>query len=84
MNIWQKVCIALGAVVIAFMLINPVVATKDVPDPSYNPNLQIFKGSPTMQVQYADYNATASRAVGAAVVTGALALLLGAAKQGNQ
>lgn len=82
MNIYQKVCIALGALVIAFLFLNPITATKELADPSYNPEHHgIFYGNnPTMTVKYADYGATTSRAVGVAVATGALVVLLGSIK----
>jgi hypothetical protein len=82
MNIWQKICLAVGAIVIAIILINPITNTKEVVNPAYNPKeVGLFYGEPpTRTIAYKDYTATALSSVGVAFIIGAIVVVLGFAK----
>lgn len=77
MNIWQKLCIVAGAVVVALMfLVFPATTAREVPYRGYIWNPHGSDKNTTVE-SCIDYPATIIRATGAAIGTGALIVVLG-------
>jgi len=75
MNVWQKLCIAAGALVIALMFLAfPVKATKEVPVTGFGRTANPLS---TIIETYSDYTATALRAIGILAGTATFVILLG-------
>lgn len=77
MNTSQKVCIAIGTAIIALiLLVFPATKEAEVPARGFS---GVHGG--TKIVDVTDYPATAMRALGVAIATGALAMFLGVKKR---
>jgi hypothetical protein len=78
LNIWQKICIATGAMVIASMfLVFPVQGTKIVDNKGFG----LVSGPSKIEQKFNNYEATSYRAIGVLAATGALTILLGLIKK---
>lgn len=80
MNIWQRMCIAAGAVIIALMFLAfPVQSTRTIPNPAYNKNMPSggLLNRPFNHEEYIDYKGTSFKALGVVAGTSAAVLLLG-------
>ncbi len=79
MNIWQKLCVAIGLGVIALMfLVFPVQTTKEVPLIGFG---SVDREFSRITEGYIDYQATALRSIGIVAATGGLVVLLGFIKK---
>ena len=76
MNIYQKICVAIGAIMIAgILLMPPKTGWKEVPNVNYNADS--YLSPPTFEIKYKDYNTTILGAMSIAVGTLAITILLG-------
>lgn len=84
MNAYQKICIALGAIIVAIMLaafpITKEVETSRTGFGAVQPEKSIFSQTPQTEI-VVDYPTTAMKTAGVVAVTAAVTVLLGFIKK---
>ncbi len=86
MNIWQKICVAVGAVVIALMfLVFPSQKTVQIPNAGFGSvgKGYVYDNRYTSAIEI-DYKNTALKAGGIAAATVAITLPLGLIRKGKE
>jgi hypothetical protein len=79
MNIWQRLTILLGAIIIA--LIFTVAPYKYIKEVLYHPNQYNPKAEKYKEEQFIDYKTTSLEGVAVAALTAGVVVLLGAIKK---